>query len=542
MTKTGSKIAKKVVSVLLSATILLSMTGCSKRAEKAIPASSLAQLQEMNYDTSTHSYIYDTTGEISTPERLQRSANGVYIKIDGDYYPEKELDDAIKTSQKIGIIVTPSNYTYESIYKTIDMIKKIIMDYDIDLGVYYNIDKYMDANTIRANVLLGEMFCLKLTANGIYSGFYGSDANLERFTEVYPKYVDTHSIDLFDKLIRVDTDETTIDYDGIYHSAEYKDGLIFSRFDISEAIDNNNLNTSENFVNDYEYIVQSGDSISSIAAKHNIKESDLVAYNNIENPNFITVGSSIKIPNQFTDISTLVSSMQGGNTEDQSRSRLLKGIDVSFWQGKINWSKVSKAADFAIIRVFEAYAGEDTYAKTNIRECEKNNLPMGCYWFSYAVTPEQAAQEAQKVVDFLDSYKQEFDFKLEYPIFFDIELPKQIELGGAAIREMINAAAKVIENHGYTFGVYINSGNYNMVKDCGYPLWMTSSQTYNKKVNFDTFKQDSFSILHKTDNERAMWQYSQYGKIDGINGDVDINYATSTLTNKIQQSPGYKLQ
>lgn len=542
MTKTGAKIAKKVVSVLLSATILLSMTGCNKRAEKAIPASSLAQLQQMDYDTSTHSYIYDTTGEIATPERLQQSAKGVYIKIDGDYFPEKELDTAIKTGQDIGIIVTPSNYTYESIYKTIDMIKKIIMDYDIDLGVYYDIDKYMDSDTIRANVLLGEMFCLKLTANGVYCGFYGSDANLEKFTEVYPEYVDTHSIDLFDKLIRVDNNETTIDYDGIYHSAEYNNGLIFSRFDISEAIDNNNLNTAENFVNDYEYIVQSGDSISSIAAKHNIKESDLVAYNNIENPNVITIGSSIRIPNQFTDINTLISTMQNGNGIDQSRSKLLKGIDVSSWQGNINWSKVSKEADFAIIRVLEASVGEDNYAKANIKGCEENGLAMGCYWFSYALTPEEAEQEAQRVVDILDSYKKEFGFKLEYPIFIDIEWNKQVALGGSALRDIIDAAAKVIENHGYTFGVYINLGNYKMVKGCGHPLWMTSSQTYNKETNFDTFKQDSFSILHKTDNERAMWQYSQKGKIDGINGNVDINYATSTLTNLIQQSPGYKLQ
>ena len=544
MKNTGAKIAKRVASVLLAASLMLSMTGCAKTAAKSLPHSSLVQLEEMNFDTESHSYIYDTTTEekIETSKKYQQSAEGVYIKIDGDYFPEEELNKAIKTGQEIGIIVTPSNYTYESIYKTIDMVKKIIMDYDIDLGVYYDIDKYMDDNTIRANVLLGEMFCLKLTANGVYCGFYGSDANLERYTEVFPKYVESHSIDLFDKLIRVDDKEKTIDYDGVYHSAEYEDGLIFSRFDMSDVIAANELNSAENFVNDYEYIVQSGDSITSIAESHNIKVSDLVAYNNIEDANLIRVGQAIKIPNQFTDVSTLISSMEEGIEIDQSRSKLVKGIDVSSWQGKINWSKVSQDADFAIVRVLEASAGEDDYGKANLKGCEANNLSAGCYWFSYALTKEEAEQEAQRVVDILDSYKQEFDFKLEYPVFIDIEWSKQVNLGSTAIREIIDAAAKVIENHGYTFGVYINSGNYEMVKGCGYPLWMTSSESYNRETDFDKFKQDSFSVIYKTNSEKAMWQYSQNGHIDGISGPVDINYATSTLKNKIIQSEGYKLQ
>ncbi len=544
MKKTGARLATKVASVLLAGTLLFSMCGCSNTAAKAIPSKSLVQLEEMNFDTESHAYVYDTTdnGKTETSSKLQKKAEGVYIKINGDNYPKEELDKAIKTGQNIGLIITPYNYTYESIYKTIDMVKQIIMDYDIDLGVYYDVDKYMDDNTIRANVLLGEMFCLKLTANGVYCGFYGSDKNLERYTEVFPNYVDSHSIDLFDKLIRVDEKEKTIDYEGTYHSAEYEDGLIFSRFDMAEVIEGAELNTAENFVNDYEYIVTSGDSITNIAAAHNIKVSDLVAYNNIEDPNLIKVGQKIKIPNQFTDVSTLITSMEEGVEINQTRSKLVKGIDVSAYQGKIDWSKVSKDADFAIVRVLECYSGEDKYGKTNLKGCEENNLSAGCYWFSYALTPEEAAAEAQQVVDILDKYKKEFDFKLEYPVFIDIEWPKQVALGEEKIREIIDAAAAVIENHGYTFGVYINSGNYNMVKGCGYPLWMTSSESYNNKTDFDQFKKESFSVIYKTDNERAIWQYSQRGKIDGISGEVDINYATSTLTNKIIQGKGYKKQ
>lgn len=544
MKQTGAKIAKGAVSILLAATMIFSMSGCSKTAAKSLPKESLVQLQEMNFNTEEHAYIYDTTVEehIEVTRSQQNTSNNVYIKINGDCFPTAELDQAIKTGQNIGLIVTPYNYTYESIYKTIDMIKKIVMDYDIDLGIYYDIDKYMEPETIRANVLLGEMFCLKLTANGVYCGFYGSSDNLEQYTQIFPEYVDSHSIDLFDKLVRTDDKEKTIDYNGTYHSAEYENGLIFSRFNMAEVIEEASLNTADNFVNDYQYIVESGDSITSIAKQHNIKVSDLVAYNNIEDSNLIQIGQIIRIPNQFTDVSTLISSMENGEVINQTRSKLVKGIDVSSWQGEIDWSKVSKQADFAIVRVLEASVGEDDYAYNNLKGCEENNLSAGCYWFSYALTPEEAEQEAQKVVDILDSYQQDFNVKLEYPIFIDIEWSDQLALGENSIREIVEAAAKVIENHGYTFGVYINSGNYEMVQGCGYPLWMTSSESYNKKTDFDKFKQDSFSILYKTNNEKTMWQYSQRGTIDGINGEVDINYATSNLKNRVISSEGYKLQ
>lgn len=544
MKQTGAKIAKGAVSILLAATMIFSMSGCSKTAAKSLPKESIVQLQEMNFNTEEHAYIYDTTVEehIEVTRSQQKTSNNVYIKINGDYFPTVELDQAIKTGQNIGLIVTPYNYTYESIYKTIDMIKKIVMDYDIDLGIYYDIDKYMEPETIRANVLLGEMFCLKLTANGVYCGFYGSSDNLEQYTQIFPEYVDSHSIDLFDKLVRTDDKEKTIDYNGTYHSAEYENGLIFSRFNMAEVIEETSLNTADNFVNDYQYIVESGDSITSIAKQHNIKVSDLVAYNNIEDSNLIQIGQIIRIPNQFTDVSTLISSMENGEVINQTRSKLVKGIDVSSWQGEIDWSKVSKQADYAIVRVLEASVGEDDYAYNNLKGCEENNLSAGCYWFSYALTPEEAEQEAQKVVDILDSYQQDFNVKLEYPIFIDIEWSDQLALGENSIRKIVEAAAKVIENHGYTFGVYINSGNYEMVQGCGYPLWMTSSESYNNKTDFDKFKQDSFSILYKTNNEKTMWQYSQRGTIDGINGEVDINYATSNLKNRVISSEGYKLQ
>ena len=63
MKQTGGRIAKRVVSVLLAATIMFSMAGCSKTAAKSIPSSSLVQLEEMNFNTESHAYVYDTSSE-----------------------------------------------------------------------------------------------------------------------------------------------------------------------------------------------------------------------------------------------------------------------------------------------------------------------------------------------------------------------------------------------------------------------------------------------------------------------------------------------
>ena len=101
MKETGAKIAKRVASALLAATLMFSMTGCGKTAAKSLPKESIVQLQEMNFNTDSHAYIYDTTSDehIEISKSHQKKADNVYIKINGDYYPKVELDQAIKTGQ-----------------------------------------------------------------------------------------------------------------------------------------------------------------------------------------------------------------------------------------------------------------------------------------------------------------------------------------------------------------------------------------------------------------------------------------------------------
>ena len=493
-----------------------------------------------------YSYILDKTGANvfdATKKQIEK-AEGVYIMMNGNDNVDDEIKEALESGKKVGLIITPTTYTYSSIYKTIDHVKDIVDSNKIELGVYYNIDKLMKSDTIRANVLLGEMFCLKLTANGIYSGFYGSDENMTKFTDKYPEYIEGHSIDLFDKMIYSKDNE--INYDGIYFSEqEYETGIVTSQYQLEEIIANHKLNDSDNFIADFIHTVKSGENMTIISKKYQIKVSDLLSYNNLEADDIIYPGDQIIIPNRFSVNDIIIENNQQEVTDEtnQALSSLVKGIDVAYYQGKIDWDIVSKQVDFAIVRLFDAQKNNaDIEALNNIIGCEKNNIPLGCYWFSRALTVESAEAEAQRVINDLNKYKKETGISLEYPIFIDIEASKQLELNKKNLQDIIKAAAKIIEENGYTFGIYINSSNYELVKGLGYPLWMTSGKTYNKKVDFDDFCDTSFPIVFETTNEKICWQYTQCGKIDGISGNVDLDYASTSLTDRIQSSEEYKLQ
>lgn len=94
---------------------------------------------------------------------------------------------------------------------------------------------------------------------------------------------------------------------------------------------------------------------------------------------------------------------------------MYNGIDVSKWQGKINWSKAKKYIDFAIIRAGYGKGNVDEYANYNIEQCEKYKIPYGLYWFSYAYNKDMAEREADYLLRVIGYHKP------EYPLYFDFE-------------------------------------------------------------------------------------------------------------------------
>ncbi len=191
------------------------------------------------------------------------------------------------------------------------------------------------------------------------------------------------------------------------------------------------------------------------------------------------------------------------------------GIDVSKWNGTIDWSAVSHSGvHFAIIRAgfrgsTEGKLYEDSTFKTNVKNATSNGIKVGVYFFTQAVSEVEAVEEASMILGLVDGYN------ISYPIFLDVES------GGAAARaENLNAAqrtavikafCKTIANSGYSAGVYANktwfTSKINTSELTAYKIWLAQ---YNTSVTYTGSRYD-------------MWQYSENGSINGIGTKVDLD-------------------
>lgn len=187
----------------------------------------------------------------------------------------------------------------------------------------------------------------------------------------------------------------------------------------------------------------------------------------------------------------------------------VKGIDVSAWQGQIDWKTVAAyGMDFAILRITEAGNVTDKYFERNYTECQKYNIPTGVYKYSYAMTIAEIQSEARKVVSVLNGRK------LQHPVWLDLEYSSQRSLGAESIHKMAEAFEKIITAAGYKFGIYCNVDWYMNVI-CShlkkYDFWIARYP-----ANDDGWLQERLRP-----DFGVGWQYSSKAKIPGINGTVD---------------------
>ena len=192
-----------------------------------------------------------------------------------------------------------------------------------------------------------------------------------------------------------------------------------------------------------------------------------------------------------------------------------KGIDVSKWNGTIDWNKVkSSGIDYVIIRAGFGASSVDAKFKTYIEGAANAGLKIGVYWFSYATSPEKAALEAQKCLETVSPYKN----SITYPIFFDYEYDsvKYANSNGVTITrnsatQIASAFMNTIKSYGYDTGIYTN-------KD-----FSTTYFTENliNSTNLWIAKYNRTNILNES---CSMVQYSERGLVPGINGYVDLNY------------------
>ncbi|MGN0584197.1 MAG: glycoside hydrolase family 25 protein [Ruminococcus sp.] len=193
-----------------------------------------------------------------------------------------------------------------------------------------------------------------------------------------------------------------------------------------------------------------------------------------------------------------------------TRPPVASGIDVSVYQGKVDWKTVKESGvEFAIIRAgYGKHINQkDKYFDINMENAKAAGIDCGAYWFSYATTPEDALKEADVFYEVIK------DYKFEYPIFFDYETNAQYALEPEESSAIIHAFCDRMESYGYYVSLcsYVNFFNTRIepeIFDC-FDTWIAH---YNVQV-------PSYNRNY------GIWQYSCTGKIPGIDADVDLNYA-----------------
>lgn len=202
------------------------------------------------------------------------------------------------------------------------------------------------------------------------------------------------------------------------------------------------------------------------------------------------------------DFSDLVSKYKKSNTK--------VGIDVSHWQGDIDFQQVKDAGvEFVFIRVGSqrGIGGEyfvDQKFEQNIKGFKKVGIPVGVYFYSYADSKLAAKVEAEWVVEQLKHYK------LDLPVVFDWEnwsFYQEFNLSFYNLTEMAKTYLKVVEKAGYK-GMLYSSKNYleTVWYKTDYPVWLAH---YTKETNY----QGNYQV----------WQLCSNGQVPGIKGNVDIN-------------------
>jgi len=190
------------------------------------------------------------------------------------------------------------------------------------------------------------------------------------------------------------------------------------------------------------------------------------------------------------------------------------GIDVSKWNGTIDWNAVKNSGvNYVIIRC--GYRGssagsliKDPKFEQNIKGATSAGIKVGIYFFSQAVNKNEAVEEASMVLELIKGYK------ISYPVFLDVEASggRADNISKETRTEVIKTFCETIQNSGYTAGVYANKSWLTNKIDTSqlskYKIWLAqyaASPTYTGRYD--------------------LWQYKSTGRVSGISGDVDLNWS-----------------
>lgn len=185
------------------------------------------------------------------------------------------------------------------------------------------------------------------------------------------------------------------------------------------------------------------------------------------------------------------------------------GIDVSDWQGDIDWAKAKAAGvKFSLLKCgygMDLTDQDDACFERNASECERLGIPYGVYLYSYANTMEKSKSEAAHVLRMLKGRKP------QYPVYLDLEDEITLSVGKEQILAQVKAWCEIIEEAGYKSGIYANL------------YWW---DTYLTDPWYDTKERWVAQYYRKCEyaKDYGIWQYTSRGSVAGVNGNVDCDW------------------
>lgn len=201
----------------------------------------------------------------------------------------------------------------------------------------------------------------------------------------------------------------------------------------------------------------------------------------------------------------------------------LLGIDVSEHNGVIDWTRTKNVVQFAMLRAGYGFSVDKRFHQ-NAEACRKYGIPFGVYWFSYAVSEQEAEAEAETCLRTIHNYH------LDYPVAFDWEDDSLRVCNNRGVKitdkilptRMARSFLDTIKRNGYIPALYTNPAYLNRFFEYSlfeYDLWLA------KWVSSESASKRSGNPPIEHGQAAKMWQFSSTGNVSGIYGNVDLNYS-----------------
>lgn len=379
-----------------------------------------------------------------------------------------------KNDISVGIIIEPDAKIKEDIYEDVEFTKGIIEQFNIDFPVYLNPENIIENKelnkTEQADLIA--KFLYQLEENNIYVGLYGTSTDLQYITD------NLLPIEQYDCFL---VEDGKVEYTGkasvrkdirnniesTYKSKEYNDNL-------AEMIKQMNKNKKDSLKQTGYHKVQKDETLRDIANQHNLSESAILKFNEIEEKD-IKPGTKLRIPNEIQNEKTLVMPKL-----ERLERAVYRGIDISEYQTEpqnVNFSLLSKKIEAVILRIANQKRNitrddeliKDKHFDAYYEKCKDNGLLIGGYYVTHATTTEEARIEAELIINEIK------DKKFALPIFMDFENDLEEDKAefneikkNKNLEEILAVTRDIFNQNGIRFGIYTSGSTYDeMVKMIG---------------------------------------------------------------------------